>query len=304
MESPVDIDQLRTVLLDVSNKLELLQPQRPSERNGWWRKPIPGVPEIANFNSFQSLRRRDNRIFQQLRSDEYSRGYLGTNFGKSTSDTKPDIVVTVKGCESDKCADACVGTDFPGRVNTCVGTDLPVSVDASVSTDYPRAVDACVGSDLSIAMSVEVGTGEEQTKTTPSRTPLLDITRGYDGKEPEWISALYDPYAAFVPEKPDHKIRIMCNQIIPVVNAKQPILGTLPPEDHELAEIMIDCANSIFGANRKCDVELGVKVARSVLSTVNELSEGRPRQYYVDLEAIEAFNTLLWNYKDKFLGIT
>jgi hypothetical protein len=210
--------------------------------------------------------------------------------------------------------DICVGTDATSRFDTGVGTDDIMCIDTCVGTDSASSVDICVGTDPPNVVDVSVsaqfcveksaGNVEVRQRKKRSRTPLLDSDPEFDGQEPAWISAVYDPYADFVPVKPDHKIRVMCNQIIPKANVRQPILRSLAPEDKELAEVMIDCVNRIFNVSSKHDIEIGLKVASSVVSTFKDLAEGCRRQYYVDLDVVEAFHSLLYNFKDKFMGIT
>ena len=69
MARSVDISELQRCLTYVTNQLEQLQ-QPPSERNKWWRRPIPGVSVLPSFSSFRSLRCRDRR---QSEHTEFSR---------------------------------------------------------------------------------------------------------------------------------------------------------------------------------------------------------------------------------------
>ena len=148
MATALKVGELQRMLLFVVDELQQLQAP-PSERNRWWRHPIPGALEIPDFYSFASLKRRRRRSECQEINCEPARG------------ERPKV---------DQCVipivDPCVTSQLDDACDSCVNVNADVMDEESI-VDLVRCQTAHsmeTDSDSYTALETSV---ESEKDTTP-----------------------------------------------------------------------------------------------------------------------------------------
>ena len=137
MASSAEIDNLRRILFNVAEKLKQFYPCPPSERNSWWRQPIPGVPDYNNFNSFRSLHRRvgSQWRFQRHRDTCVSDCYQHDNVEVKRELRDASVNTDTTMCENNPSVNAVNSFDVIGK---SVGTDTDSDVAAGAVMQCDR----------------------------------------------------------------------------------------------------------------------------------------------------------------------
>ena len=128
--SDVDISNLQQTLLFVVNELKRLQ-VAPSERNLWWRQPIPGVRDTIGFGSFQSMK---HRCWRQSRSSEIRSETDGE--AERIQEWKSPVSSVVVHDDSFECDDE-IQCELPDSCDSSTNSDSDnMSEDQSVESEF------------------------------------------------------------------------------------------------------------------------------------------------------------------------
>ena len=124
----VDIEELQRTLLFVVGKLQELQGP-PAERNMWWRRPIPGLPENTTFQSFCSLKRRDVR----------QRGHWGVSTDHEHNENTVDYTVGDSG-ENQECEAECL-SNVSDLISPYDVIEMAVASECELEDDFQDSVE-------------------------------------------------------------------------------------------------------------------------------------------------------------------